>query len=61
MCLNQTKFTKDQTLVIGDRLYTDIACGINGGVDTCVVFTGEATSDDIVNTEFKPSYSFEIY
>ena len=59
MCLNQTKFTKEQTLVIGDRLYTDIACGINGAVDTCVVFTGEATRDDIVNTEFKPTYSFD--
>ena len=59
MCLNQTKFTKDQTLVIGDRLYTDIACGINGEVDTCVVFTGEAREEDIVTTEFKPTYSFD--
>ena len=59
MCLNQTGFTKEETLVIGDRLYTDIACGINGGVDTCVVFTGEATKEDIVDTEFKPTYSFD--
>ena len=59
MCLKQTGFTKEQTLVIGDRLYTDIACGINGGVDTCVVFTGEAKKEDIVNTEFKPTYSFD--
>ncbi len=59
MCLKQTKFTREQTLVIGDRLYTDIACGINGEVDTCVVFTGEATKEDIVDTEFKPTYSFD--
>lgn len=31
MCLAQTGFSKEQTLVIGDRLYTDIACGIAGG------------------------------
>jgi HAD superfamily hydrolase (TIGR01450 family) len=58
MCLNKTGFKKEDTLVIGDRLYTDIACGINGGVDTCLVFTGEATKEDIVDTEFKPTYSF---
>lgn len=59
MCLKQTGFTKEETLVIGDRLYTDIACGINGGVDTAVLFTGEATKEDLIDTEFKPTYSFE--
>ncbi|MCE5220664.1 MAG: HAD-IIA family hydrolase [Clostridium sp.] len=59
MCLKQTGFTKEETLVIGDRLYTDIACGINSGVDTAVVFTGEATKEDLIDTEFKPMYSFD--
>ncbi|WP_315067010.1 HAD-IIA family hydrolase [uncultured Clostridium sp.] len=59
MCLKQAGFTKEETLVIGDRLYTDIACGINGGVDTAVLFTGEATKEDLIDTEFKPTYSFE--
>ncbi|MFW2491985.1 HAD-IIA family hydrolase [Clostridium chromiireducens] len=58
MCLEQTGFSREETLVIGDRLYTDIACGINGGVDTAVVFTGEATKEDLKSTEFKPTYSF---
>lgn len=59
MCLKQTGFTKDETLVIGDRLYTDIACGINGKVDTCVLFTGEAKKEDLKDTEFIPTYSFD--
>lgn len=59
MCLKQTKFTKEETLVIGDRLYTDIACGINGGVDTAIVFTGETKKDDLINAKFKPTYSFD--
>lgn len=59
MCLKQTGFTKEETLVIGDRLYTDIACGINGEVDTAVVFTGEAKREDILNTEYMPTYSFD--
>ncbi|AQR96647.1 HAD-IIA family hydrolase [Clostridium saccharoperbutylacetonicum] len=59
MCLKQTGYSKEETLVIGDRLYTDIACGINGGVDTAVLFTGEAKKEDLADTEFKPTYSFE--
>lgn len=59
LCMALSGFTKEETLVVGDRLYTDIACGINGGVDTCVVFTGEATPEDITDTPYKPTYAFE--
>ncbi len=59
LCLSLSGFTKEETLVVGDRLYTDIACGINGGVDTCVVFTGEATPDDLKTTAYQPTYAFE--
>ncbi|MBP5198030.1 MAG: HAD-IIA family hydrolase [Lachnospiraceae bacterium] len=48
--------TREETLVIGDRLYTDIASGINAGVDTVCVLTGEATLDDINASEYKPTY-----
>ena len=43
-------------MVIGDRLYTDIACGMNSDVETAVVFIGEAKEEDIKDTEFKPTY-----
>lgn len=59
LCLQLSGFSKEETLVVGDRLYTDIACGINGGVDTCVVFTGEAKEEDIKDTPFRPDYAFE--
>ena len=52
-------FTKEETLVVGDRLYTDIACGINGGVDTCVLFSGEAKKNDLKDTPYKPTYAFD--
>ena len=57
-CLEQSGFTREETLVVGDRLYTDIACGINGGVDTCVVFTGEAAPEDLKNTPYPADYAF---
>lgn len=58
-CLQISGFTKEETIVIGDRLYTDIACGIHAGVDTCVVYTGEATPEDVACTEFVPTYAFD--
>lgn len=59
LCMKQSGFTEEDTLVVGDRLYTDIACGINAGVDTCVVFTGEAKREDVSSGEYIPAYCFE--
>lgn len=58
LCLEQSGFTRNETLVVGDRLYTDIACGINGQVDTCVVFTGEAKPEDMAETPYPADYAF---
>lgn len=50
------KVSKEETVLIGDRLYTDIATGINAGVDTVCVLTGEATIADIKNGSIKPTF-----
>ena len=59
LCMERFGFTRDETLVVGDRLYTDIACGINGGVDSCVLFTGEACPADLLDTPYPADYAFE--
>lgn len=59
LSIKSTGFTKEETIVIGDRLYTDISCGINAGIDTAVVFTGEAKPEDLEMTKFKPTYYCE--
>lgn len=59
LCLERFGFTREETLVVGDRLYTDIACGIQGGVDTCVLFTGEARPEDMTDTEYPADYAFD--
>ena len=59
MCLLDSGFSKEETIVVGDRLYTDIDCGINAGVDTCVLFTGEAKKEDMQDTPYKATYEFE--
>lgn len=59
MCMEQAGAKPEEVLVVGDRLYTDIACGINGGVETALVYTGEAKAEDLETTEFVPDYAFE--
>lgn len=49
----------DETVVIGDRLYTDILAGINAGVTTICVLTGEATKDEIQSGNINPTFTFQ--
>ena len=49
--------TKENTLVIGDRLYTDIACGVNAGIDTVFVLSGEGTLADLEASDTKPTFT----
>ena len=47
---------KEETVVIGDRLYTDVAAGVNAGVDTICVLSGEAKLEDLENSDIKPTF-----
>ena len=49
-------FSASETVVFGDRIYTDIASGVNAGVDTVLVLSGEATMDDYNQSEVKPTF-----
>ena len=56
LAMQKFNVSKEQTLVIGDRIYTDIASGYNAGVDTIMVLSGEATMLDYNQSEIKPTY-----
>lgn len=47
------------TVIVGDRLYTDIAAGINAGVDTICVLSGESTLQDIESGNTRPTWIFD--
>ena len=51
--------TREETLVVGDRVYTDIASGVHAGVDTVGVLTGEATLEDFQGSDTPPTWLFE--
>lgn len=52
-------FSKEETVLIGDRVYTDIACGVNAGISTIFVLSGEGTMEDIDKSDAKPEFIYE--
>ena len=58
MAMERFHMRKEQTVVVGDRLYTDIATGLNAGVDAVCVLTGEAAPEDIRTGAIKPTWTF---
>ncbi len=56
LAMEKYGYTKEQTVMIGDRVYTDIASGYNAGVDTVFVLSGEGTVKDAEESDIKPTY-----
>ena len=51
-------YTGEQTVIVGDRVYTDIACGVNAGISSVLVLSGEATMADVGTDGVFPDYIF---
>ncbi|MBQ3548364.1 MAG: HAD-IIA family hydrolase [Oscillospiraceae bacterium] len=56
LALSRTGFSPEEAVMVGDRLYTDIACGINAGIDTVFVLSGEGTRRDIAEMDIHPTW-----
>lgn len=49
----------ENTLMIGDRMDTDVLGGLGAGMKTCLVLSGVTTIDMINNFPYRPNYIFE--
>lgn len=58
LAMDRYGYSKDETVMVGDRVYTDIASGYNAGVDTVLLLSGEGTEEDAKNSDTKPTYIF---
>ena len=54
LAMEQTGYTAEETAMIGDRLYTDIQCGLNGGLLSVLVLSGETTEEMLARSEIHP-------
>ena len=52
----QFNVNKEEVMVVGDRLYTDILVGVNAGVDSVCVLSGESSLEDVNNYPHKPTF-----
>lgn len=46
----------ESTIMIGDRMDTDIVAGVMSGLDTILVLSGVSTADDVRKFPYRPTY-----
>ncbi len=51
--------SKEETAMVGDRLYTDVAAGVNNGYTGILVLSGEATMEDAKKSDVVPDLIFD--
>ena len=57
--LKLTGLQKHELAMVGDRVYTDIATGLNFGMLSIMVLTGEGTLEECDETGIHPDLVFE--
>ena len=59
LAMDKTGYNKDNTAVIGDRIYTDVKSGLNAGVLSILVMSGETTREILEASTDKPDLVLE--
>lgn len=59
LALEGTGYPPEAAVLLGDRLYTDIACAVNAGIDSVFVLSGEGTRDDIERDGIRPTWVYD--
>ncbi len=54
IAMKMTGYAKNETAVIGDRIYTDIKSGLNAGIKNILVMSGETTDEILEKSSDKP-------
>ena len=54
LAMERNGFTKDETAVVGDRIYTDVKSGLNAGITGILVMSGETTQEILDASEDRP-------
>ena len=59
MVLEKTGCRKEEVAFVGDRLYTDVATGVNNGAKGILVLSGETKREDLESSDIQPDGVFQ--
>ena len=59
LAMEKWGYTKEETAVIGDRIYTDIRSGVKAGAYTILVLSGETTLEILNESDIKPDITLD--
>ena len=59
LAMERNGYTKEETAVVGDRIYTDVKSGLNAGITGILVMSGETTREILNASEDKPHLVLE--
>ena len=59
MILQRTGLKREEIAFVGDRLYTDVATGVNNGAMGILVLSGETKLSDVEDSAVKPDFIFQ--
>lgn len=59
LAMERNGFTKEETAVVGDRIYTDVKSGLNAGITGILVMSGETTPEILAASSDKPHLVLE--
>lgn len=54
LAMTKLGYSKEETCVIGDRIYTDVKSGLNAGITSILVMSGETTGEILNASTDKP-------
>jgi NagD protein len=52
--MNRIDAHSESTMMVGDRMDTDVVAGIEAGLDTILVLTGSTRREEIARFPFRP-------
>ena len=53
--INRIEAHSENTVMIGDRMDTDVVAGIEAGLETILVLSGSTSLDEVEKYPFRPS------
>ena len=59
LAMDRLGYSKEETCVVGDRIYTDVKSGLNAGITGILVMSGETTPEILEKSQDKPHLVLE--